>query len=119
MPTFGRLFSPGRRQVRVLQRYGPPPGLPMGDFRNGRIPAVLLPGWVSARLRAYATARSPAMDDVIRIPSAIGQGDPIAAGQLCLLVYHELRLLGSQRLAQEGPGLTLERLPLDCIGVTS
>jgi len=48
------------------------------------------------------------MSDVVRILSAIEQGDPSAAEQLLPLVYDELRKLAVQRLAQEAPGQTLE-----------
>jgi RNA polymerase sigma factor (TIGR02999 family) len=52
------------------------------------------------------------MTDVTRILSAIGQGDPHAAGQLLPLVYDELRQLAAQRLAQEKPGQTLQATAL-------
>ena len=48
------------------------------------------------------------MHDVIRILSAIEQGDPHAAEQLLPLVYEELRMLAAQRLAEEKPGQTLQ-----------
>jgi RNA polymerase sigma factor (sigma-70 family) len=48
------------------------------------------------------------MSDVTRLLSAIDAGNPHAAAQLLPLVYDELRLLAAQRLAQEGPGQTLE-----------
>jgi RNA polymerase sigma factor (TIGR02999 family) len=48
------------------------------------------------------------MSDVTRILSAIEQGDPHAAGELLPLVYEELRQLASQKMAQEGPGQTLQ-----------
>jgi RNA polymerase sigma factor (TIGR02999 family) len=48
------------------------------------------------------------MNDVTRILDAIGQGDPLAAGQLLPLVYGELRKLAAQRLAREKPGQTLQ-----------
>ena len=40
------------------------------------------------------------MGEVTRILSAIGQGDPRAAGQLLPLVYDEWRKLAAQRLAR-------------------
>src|SRR5437763_17021963 len=52
------------------------------------------------------------MNDVTRILSAIGRGDPRAAGQLLPLVYDELRKLAAQKLAQEKPGLTLQATAL-------
>jgi RNA polymerase sigma factor (TIGR02999 family) len=52
------------------------------------------------------------MYEVTRILSAIGQGDPRAAGQLLPLVYDELRKLATQKLAQEKPGQTLQATAL-------
>ena len=52
------------------------------------------------------------MNDVTRILSAIDQGDPQAAEQLLPLVYHELRKLAAQKLAQEKPGQTLQATAL-------
>jgi RNA polymerase sigma factor (TIGR02999 family) len=52
------------------------------------------------------------MCEVTRILSAIGQGDPRAAGQLLPLVYDELRKLATQKLAQEKPGQTLQATAL-------
>ena len=52
------------------------------------------------------------MSEVTRILSAIEQGDPRAAGKLLPLVYHELRRLAAQRLAQEKPGQTLQATAL-------
>ena len=48
------------------------------------------------------------MSDVVRILSAIEQGDPRAAEQLLPLVYDELRKLAAQQIAQERPGQTLQ-----------
>jgi RNA polymerase sigma factor (TIGR02999 family) len=52
------------------------------------------------------------MSQVTRILSAIEQGDPSAAEQLLPLVYAELRNLAAQKLAQEGPGQTLQATAL-------
>ncbi len=52
------------------------------------------------------------MSDVTRILSAVERGDPHAADQLLPLVYHELRKLAAQRLAQEKPGQTLQATAL-------
>src|SRR5437667_10456923 len=52
------------------------------------------------------------MNEVIRILSAIEQGDPSAASQLLPLVYDELRALAAQKLAQEKPGQTLQATAL-------
>jgi RNA polymerase sigma factor (TIGR02999 family) len=59
----------------------------------------------------FALSVSP-MTDVIRILSAIDQGDPHAAEQLLPLVYDELRQLAAQKLAQEKPGQTLQATAL-------
>jgi RNA polymerase sigma factor (TIGR02999 family) len=48
------------------------------------------------------------MSDVTQLLSALGQGDPQAAGRLLPLVYDELRKLAAQRMAQEQPGQTLQ-----------
>jgi RNA polymerase sigma factor (TIGR02999 family) len=48
------------------------------------------------------------MNEVTRVLSAIEAGDPQAAEQLLPLVYDELRRLAAQRLADEGPGHTLQ-----------
>jgi RNA polymerase sigma factor (TIGR02999 family) len=52
------------------------------------------------------------MSAVTHILSAIEEGDPTAAEQLLPLVYHELRQLAAQRLAQEKPGQTLQATAL-------
>jgi RNA polymerase sigma factor (TIGR02999 family) len=52
------------------------------------------------------------MSAVTRILSAIDQGDPHAAEQLLPLVYHELRQLAAEKLAQERPGQTLQATAL-------
>jgi RNA polymerase sigma factor (TIGR02999 family) len=52
------------------------------------------------------------MNDVTRILQSIEQGEPEAAAQLLPLVYHELRELARQRLAQEAPGQTLQATAL-------
>src|SRR5438477_4714088 len=52
------------------------------------------------------------MSEVTRILTAIEQGDPSAAAQLLPLVYDELRVLASQRLAHEQPGQTLQATAL-------
>jgi RNA polymerase sigma factor (TIGR02999 family) len=52
------------------------------------------------------------MNEVTRILSAVGQGDPHAAEQLLPLVYEELRKLAAQKMAQEQPGQTLQATAL-------
>src|SRR5215470_3565849 len=54
----------------------------------------------------------PPMTEVTRILSAIEQGDPHAAEQLLPLVYHELRKLAGQKMAQEKPGQTMQATAL-------
>jgi RNA polymerase sigma factor (TIGR02999 family) len=64
----------------------------------------------------YCSAAShlaiPPMNELTRILSAIGQGDPSAAEQLLPLVYDELRKLAARKLAREKPGQTLEATAL-------
>jgi RNA polymerase sigma factor (TIGR02999 family) len=48
------------------------------------------------------------VSEVTRLLSAIEQGDPHASGELLPLVYHELRKLAAQKMAQETPGQTLQ-----------
>jgi RNA polymerase sigma factor (TIGR02999 family) len=52
------------------------------------------------------------MSEVIRILSAIEQGDPHAAEQLLPLVYDALHDLAAKKLAQETPGQTLQATAL-------
>jgi RNA polymerase sigma factor (TIGR02999 family) len=52
------------------------------------------------------------MSEVTRILSAIEQGDAHAAEQLLPLVYHELRKLAAEMMAQERPGQTLQATAL-------
>jgi RNA polymerase sigma factor (TIGR02999 family) len=52
------------------------------------------------------------MSEVTRILSAIEQGDSHAAEQLLPLVYDELRKLAARKMAQEGPGQTLQATAL-------
>jgi RNA polymerase sigma factor (TIGR02999 family) len=52
------------------------------------------------------------MNEVTRVLSAIGEGDPRAADQLLPLVYDELRRLAAEKLAQEKPGQTLQATAL-------
>jgi hypothetical protein len=48
------------------------------------------------------------MSELTQLLSALGQGDPHAAGRLLPLVYDELRKLAAQRMPQEQPGQTLQ-----------
>jgi RNA polymerase sigma factor (TIGR02999 family) len=52
------------------------------------------------------------MNDVSRVLAAVHAGDPHAAAQLLPLVYHELRKLAAQKLAQGKPGQTLQATAL-------
>src|SRR5262249_49647223 len=52
------------------------------------------------------------MTEVTRILSGIQQGDPHAAEQLLPLVYHELRRLAAEKMAQEKRGQTLQATAL-------
>jgi RNA polymerase sigma factor (TIGR02999 family) len=48
------------------------------------------------------------MAEITRILEAVQQGDPKAAAELFPLVYQELRKVAGQKMAQEGPGHTLQ-----------
>jgi RNA polymerase sigma factor (TIGR02999 family) len=48
------------------------------------------------------------MNEVTRILTGVGQGDPRAAAELLPLVYDELRKLAARRVANESPGHTLQ-----------
>jgi RNA polymerase sigma factor (TIGR02999 family) len=52
------------------------------------------------------------MSEVTRTLDAIERGDPAAAERLLPLVYDELRQLAAAKLAQEGPGQTLQATAL-------
>ncbi len=52
------------------------------------------------------------MTDVTRILNAIGGGDAKAADELLPLVYGELRVLATQKLSKELPGLTIQATAL-------
>ena len=52
------------------------------------------------------------MTDVTRILNAIEQGDAGATEKLLPLVYEELQLLATQKMAQEKPGQTLQATAL-------
>jgi RNA polymerase sigma factor (TIGR02999 family) len=52
------------------------------------------------------------MAEVTRILDAIEHGDPHAAEQLLPLVYDALRRLAAEKIAQEGPGQTLQATAL-------
>ena len=52
------------------------------------------------------------MTDVTPILNAIERGDPRAAEELLPLIYDELRLLATQKLAKEPPGQTLQATAL-------
>ena len=48
------------------------------------------------------------MSDATVLLTAVGRGDPLAAGKLLDLVYEELRRLANSKMAQESPGQTLQ-----------
>jgi RNA polymerase sigma factor (TIGR02999 family) len=52
------------------------------------------------------------LNEVTRILSAIGEGDPNGTEQLLPLVYEELRRLAAQKLAREASGQTLQATAL-------
>jgi RNA polymerase sigma factor (TIGR02999 family) len=59
-------------------------------------------------LALLVSGDSLAMSDVTQILSAIEQGDAGAAEKLLALIYGELRVLATQRLAREDPGQSLQ-----------
>src|SRR4051794_39965777 len=63
--------------------------------------------WVRGWYTPASTPGATPMNDVTRILSEIGQGDPQAAGRLMPLVYDELRRLAAARMANEAAGNTL------------
>lgn len=65
-----------------------------------------------ARTLALLAAEKARMTEVTQILTAIDGGDPHAAERLLPLVYDELRLLASQRLASERVGQTLQATAL-------
>lgn len=65
-----------------------------------------------ARTLALLAAEKARMTEVTQILTAIDGGDPHAAERLLPLVYDELRLLASQRLAGERVGQTLQATAL-------
>lgn len=65
-----------------------------------------------ARTLALLAAEKARMTEVTQILTAIDGGDPHAAKRLLPLVYDELRLLASQRLAGERVGQTLQATAL-------
>ncbi len=74
--------------------------------------AVGVPSGYTAARRLSPSHAVPLLNDLTRILSAIEQGDPHAAEQLLPLVYHELRQLAAQKLADEKPGQTLQATAL-------
>jgi RNA polymerase sigma factor (TIGR02999 family) len=56
--------------------------------------------------------RVPSLSEVVRILSAIQEGDPHASKKLLPLVYAELRELAARKLADERPGQTLQATAL-------
>src|SRR5215210_2413953 len=56
--------------------------------------------------------RTPPMNEVTRILSALEHGDHEVARDLLPLVYDELRKLAARRLTQEKPGQTLQATAL-------
>lgn len=52
------------------------------------------------------------MSDVTQILDAMERGDPSAAERLLPLIYEELRMLASARMAEENPGQTLQATAL-------
>src|SRR5437016_12740351 len=59
-------------------------------------------------IRSVGKAMSDQMSDATVLLTAVGRGDPKAAGELLELVYQELRQLATRKMAQELPGQTLQ-----------
>lgn len=55
-----------------------------------------------------ANSQADDMNDATVMLAAIEAGDPMAAEQLLVLVYDELRRLAASKLAEEAPGQTLQ-----------
>jgi RNA polymerase sigma factor (TIGR02999 family) len=83
-----------------------------GTLNSSGFLAIRGAGGYTGVHRTLSPAVEPPLSEVTRILSAIEQGDPHAAEQLLPLVYHELRQLAAQRLAQEKPGQTLQATAL-------
>ena len=48
------------------------------------------------------------MDDINHLLDTLQEGDPVAADQLLVLVYSELRRLAAAKMSREAPGQTLQ-----------
>ncbi len=48
------------------------------------------------------------MNDINHLLDTLQEGDPVAAGQLLVLVYSELRRLAAAKMSREAPGQTLQ-----------
>ena len=48
------------------------------------------------------------MKDINHLLDTLQEGDPVAAGQLLVLVYSELRRLAAAKMSRESPGQTLQ-----------
>ena len=73
-----------------------------------RLPRRFRVEWAEGTSKAVDRQPWEPMNEVTRILSAAGQGDPDAASKLLPLVYEELRKLAAQRLIHERPGQTLQ-----------
>jgi RNA polymerase sigma factor (TIGR02999 family) len=63
---------------------------------------------MSLTLSSVGLSSCEDMSDATILLSAVGQGDPQAAGKLLELVYGELRRLANSKMAREAPGQTLQ-----------
>ena len=48
------------------------------------------------------------MNDINHLLDTLQEGDPVAADQLLVLVYSELRRLAAAKMSREAPGQTLQ-----------
>ena len=53
------------------------------------------------------------MNDINHLLDTLQEGDPVAADQLLVLVYSELRRLAAAKMAREAPGQTLQPTALE------
>jgi RNA polymerase sigma factor (TIGR02999 family) len=75
--------------------------IPGGSSRDGQVLGF-------ENRHAGCFAYSSSVSDVTRILDRVQQGEEKAAEELLPLVYEELRKLAAHRMAQEGPGQTLQ-----------
>src|SRR5207244_6802555 len=63
---------------------------------------------VACETRRTKAPTDEAMSDINHLLDTLQQGDPVAADQLLVLVYSELRRLAAAKMSREAPGQTLQ-----------